>query len=222
MIVVNSPHNPSTSVLSVEDLDHLARLVHGTPIVLVSDEVYEHMVYDGRRRWSLAGHDELRLTPSVVIGSFGKTFHVTGWKVGAMPGPREITCRDPAGPPVHRVHGQQRGSARTGPGVPGRAGALPIATRILRSQARPPARGWSRRSSPTCLRGQLLPARDLRAGERRAGRRIRQRLIREAGGDDSAVRVLPGRNRPPGDRFCFAKREETLAEAARRLRNLRS
>lgn len=80
-IVVNSPHNPTGSVLAREDLDRLAELTRDTGILFISDEVYEHMVFDGRKHHSFIGHDELRAR-SVVISSFGKTYHNTGWKVG--------------------------------------------------------------------------------------------------------------------------------------------
>ena len=80
-IVVNSPHNPTGSVLASEDLDRLAELTRDTDILFISDEVYEHMVFDGRKHHSFIGHDELR-ERSVVISSFGKTYHNTGWKVG--------------------------------------------------------------------------------------------------------------------------------------------
>ncbi len=97
MILVNTPNNPGTSVLSADDCAQLAALTRGTGIVVVSDEVYEHMVYDGARHESLARHDELARR-SVVIGSFGKTFHATGWKVGYALAPRAISAE------IRRVH----------------------------------------------------------------------------------------------------------------------
>src|SRR5438552_17076100 len=97
IILINTPNNPGTSVLTAEDRNALATLVRGTPIIVVSDEVYEHMVFDGVRHESIAGHAELA-ERSVVIGSFGKTFHATGWKVGYALAPREITAE------IRRVH----------------------------------------------------------------------------------------------------------------------
>ncbi|MCI4186976.1 pyridoxal phosphate-dependent aminotransferase [Dickeya dianthicola] len=81
MIIINSPHNPSGQVLSADDLAQLARLTRHTDIVILSDEVYEHVVFDGQRHHSMATHSELAAR-SVVVSSFGKTFHVTGWRVG--------------------------------------------------------------------------------------------------------------------------------------------
>src|SRR5512137_1079880 len=89
MILVNSPHNPTGSVFTAGDLDALAGLVRGTGIVVLSDEVYEHIVFDGARHESLSRHPELAAR-SFVVGSFGKTFHVTGWKVGWVLAPGEL------------------------------------------------------------------------------------------------------------------------------------
>jgi len=80
-IIINSPHNPTGAVLSQNDLHHLAAIVRDTDIVLISDEVYEHIVFDGLRHFSLSSFPELAAR-SFVISSFGKTYHATGWKVG--------------------------------------------------------------------------------------------------------------------------------------------
>lgn len=81
MIIINTPHNPSAQVLSAADLDQLAALTRNTDIVVLSDEVYEHILFDGRKHCGMATHPELAQR-SVVVSSFGKTFHVTGWRVG--------------------------------------------------------------------------------------------------------------------------------------------
>ena len=80
-IVVNSPHNPSGQVWSKEDVAQLASLVSKSGIFVISDEVYEHILFDGKVHHSLGSHPELR-ERTFVCGSFGKTFHVTGWKIG--------------------------------------------------------------------------------------------------------------------------------------------
>ncbi len=80
-IMVNSPHNPSGYVWTVEDVNQLADLVEKTGIYVISDEVYEHITFDGRVHLSLGAHPVLR-EKTFVCGSFGKTFHVTGWKIG--------------------------------------------------------------------------------------------------------------------------------------------
>lgn len=81
MIIINTPHNPSSQVLSAGDLERLAAIVRNSDIVILSDEVYEHILFDGRKHHGMATHPELAQR-SVVISSFGKTFHVTGWRVG--------------------------------------------------------------------------------------------------------------------------------------------
>ncbi len=81
MIIINTPHNPSGQVLNAADLDQLAALTRNTDIVVLSDEVYEHIVFDGQTHCGMATHAELAQR-SVVVSSFGKTFHVTGWRVG--------------------------------------------------------------------------------------------------------------------------------------------
>ncbi len=80
-IIINSPHNPTGSVISSSDIDQLAELASSKDIVVISDEVYEHMVFDGRKHHTIAAHPGLR-DRSFVISSFGKTYHATGWKVG--------------------------------------------------------------------------------------------------------------------------------------------
>ena len=89
MIIINTPHNPSAQVLSPEDLNQLAALTRNTDIVVLSDEVYEHILFDGRAHCGMATHPELAQR-SVIVSSFGKTFHVTGWRVGYCLAPAEL------------------------------------------------------------------------------------------------------------------------------------
>lgn len=86
LIIFNSPHNPTGSVLSAQDIAHLINIVSDSKILLISDEVYEHMVFDGQPHESFSGYPELA-ERSFVISSFGKTYHVTGWKLGYVVGP---------------------------------------------------------------------------------------------------------------------------------------
>ncbi|MEN3292118.1 MAG: methionine transaminase [Burkholderiales bacterium] len=91
LIMINSPHNPTGSVLREADIRALADIVRGTDILILSDEVYEHMVYDGARHESICRHPELA-SRSFVVSSFGKTYHVTGWKVGYVAAPAALTA----------------------------------------------------------------------------------------------------------------------------------
>lgn len=91
MIIINTPHNPTGSVLREADLHALADIVRGTDILILSDEVYEHMVYDGARHESVCRHPDLARR-AFVVSSFGKTYHVTGWKVGYVAAPAALTA----------------------------------------------------------------------------------------------------------------------------------
>ena len=90
LLVVNFPHNPSGATLSRGDLDTLAGLLRDTPVFVLADEVYEHMLFDGRSHHSLLSHAELA-ERSFVVSSFGKTYHATGWKVGYCVAPSALT-----------------------------------------------------------------------------------------------------------------------------------
>ena len=220
IILINTPNNPGTSVLTAEDRDRLAALVRNTPIVVVSDEVYEHMVFDGAKHQSIAGHAELALR-SVVIGSFGKTFHATGWKVGYALAPREITDE------LRRVHqfivftvnSAVQHALATFLEKPERYESLPgffTAKRdLLRSIL-----GSTPLTMLPCAGSYFQLASYDRIGDEPA-RDFAERLIREIGvatiplsafyQDGTDHRVI---------RFCFAKREETLLAAGERLAKL--
>jgi methionine aminotransferase len=88
-IIINTPHNPSATVWSADDMQRLAELLRPTDILVIADEVYEHMVFDGAEHESAARHAELAAR-SFIISSFGKTYHVTGWKVGYVAAPAPL------------------------------------------------------------------------------------------------------------------------------------
>jgi len=90
-LILNSPHNPTGSILSEADLDALEQIVEGTRILIISDEVYEHIVFDGERHLSVSGRPALA-DRAFVISSFGKTYHVTGWKIGYCCAPASLTA----------------------------------------------------------------------------------------------------------------------------------
>ncbi len=91
LIILNSPHNPTGAVLGADDLAQLAALVRDTDILLLSDEVYEHIVFDGQVHQSLHRHPEL-YERSFVVSSFGKTYHTTGWKIGYCVAPPPLSA----------------------------------------------------------------------------------------------------------------------------------
>lgn len=97
MILINSPHNPSGAIISAEDLLQLEKLTTGTDIWVLSDEVYEHIVFDGEQHQSVLKSPELRKR-SLVTYSFGKTFHATGWRIGYLVAPAEAMAE------IRKVH----------------------------------------------------------------------------------------------------------------------
>lgn len=97
LIILNNPHNPTGALLSAADLQQLAELLRDTDVLLLGDEVYEHIVFDGQPHASLLSHPELAQR-SLVVSSFGKTYHTTGWKVGYCIAPAPLTAE------VRKVH----------------------------------------------------------------------------------------------------------------------
>lgn len=90
LIIINTPHNPACTAATAEDLDRLAEIIRGRNIFVLSDEVYEHVTYDGRKHVSVLAHPELR-ERSFAVFSFGKTLHATGLRVGYSVAPAELT-----------------------------------------------------------------------------------------------------------------------------------
>jgi methionine transaminase len=90
LMIINTPHNPATSILSNEDLTQLAEIASEANLLLLGDEVYEHIIFDGQKHHSLFTNPDLK-ERSFIVGSFGKTFHVTGWKVGYCLAPRDLS-----------------------------------------------------------------------------------------------------------------------------------
>jgi methionine aminotransferase len=131
-ILINSPHNPSATIWSDADMRRLDALLAPTDAFVISDEVYEHMVYAPNEHLSAARYPGLAAR-SFIVSSFGKTFHVTGWKVGTVCAPGDPDGGIPQGAPVQRVHREHPHAARPGR-LPGRSGTLPAAAGVLRRQ----------------------------------------------------------------------------------------
>jgi len=91
LLIVNSPHNPTGSVFAAQDLRALEQIVHAHGILILADEVYEHIVFDGEPHRSVASSAELAAR-AIVVSSFGKTFHSTGWKIGYCCAPAALTA----------------------------------------------------------------------------------------------------------------------------------
>lgn len=90
MIILNNPNNPAGKVLKENDMEELIKIVKGTSILILSDEVYENIVFDGRKHLSICRYPELK-ERSLLVASFGKLFHVTGWKIGYCAAPENLT-----------------------------------------------------------------------------------------------------------------------------------
>ena len=89
MIIINSPHNPTGAILTADDMQQLEKLTNKTDIIILSDEVYEHIIFDGHAHESMAKYPNLA-NRSFIISSFGKTLHTTGWKIGYCVAPKEL------------------------------------------------------------------------------------------------------------------------------------
>jgi methionine transaminase len=215
LIVVNSPHNPTGGAWSADDLDRLAGIVERHGLYVVSDEVYEHIVFDGRRHESLLRRPQL-YARSLVVSSFGKTCHTTGWKIGYCVAPPELTAE------LRRVHQYvtftansfvQYGLADFMAQAPDHAtslGAFYQAKRDLFCRLLKDSRFRIRPAAGTYF--QLL---DYGAISRERDVDLARRLTVEHG--VAAIPVSVFYAQPPEARvlrFCFAKDDATLAAAA--------
>jgi len=222
LIIVNTPNNPGTSVLSPADVALLESVTRDRDIVVVSDEVYEHMVYDGARHHSIAKSTELAAR-SVVIGSFGKTFHATGWKIGYALAQPDLTAE------IRRVH-QFMVFTVNAPvqhalaeflREPARYEALPAFFERKRELLRDVLATTPLELLP-CAGSYFQLARYAAVSDEPAAE-FAQRLVRQIG-----VATIPlsafyqdGRD-DRVIRFCFAKKDETLHAAGARLAGLRA
>jgi methionine transaminase len=219
-VVVNTPHNPSGTTWTEADLRSLAAVVEGTDAVVVSDEVYEHMVFDGLRHESCARHPDLAAR-SFVVSSFGKTYHVTGWKVGYVVGPRELMAE------FRKAHQFIVFTVNT-PVQLALAEYLRDRSLYLELGAFYQRKRDLFRAGLAASRFRLLPctgtyfqlaAYDAISDEPDLA--LAERLTREIG--VASIPVSAFYERPPGDpvlRFCFAKGDDTLARACERLARL--
>lgn len=220
LIILNSPHNPSGALISRAELDQLAALIRGRDIYLISDEVYEHLVFDGVQHASILAHDEL-YQRAFVVSSFGKTYHVTGWKTGYVVAPPALSAE------LRKVH--QYVSF---------CGVTPLQWALADYMAEHPEHV---EELPAFYQAKRDLFCDLLAGSRFAFTRaagtyfqlvdysairpelddlaMAEWLTREHG--VAAIPVSVFYQEPPKElrlvRFCFAKREETLRQAAEKL-----
>ncbi|MCP8463395.1 pyridoxal phosphate-dependent aminotransferase [Pseudomonas sp. ZM23] len=220
LIFLNSPHNPSGALIDRADLDRLAALIRDREIYLISDEVYEHLIYDGVQHASVLAHDEL-YPRAFVISSFGKTYHVTGWKTGYVVAPPTLSAE------MRKIHQYVNF-----------CGVTPLQWALADFMAAHPEH---LRELPGFYQAKRDLFCDLLEGSRFRFRRaagtyfqvvdysvirpdlddvaMSEWLTREHG--VAAIPVSVFYQQAPADmrlvRFCFAKKEETLRQAAERL-----
>jgi methionine aminotransferase len=221
LLILNSPHNPAGAILTADDVRELISLVSGTRICIVSDEVYEHIIFDGAQHESMARHPELAAR-SFIVGSFGKTYHTTGWKIGYAVAPAELTAE------FRKVHQFVTFSTNTPMQY---AVADFLATRRGLSDLAPffqAKRDLFLRLmqdslfTPLPCRGSYFQLMDYSAITDEADAAFALRLTREYGVASIPTSPFLSRSAAPRVvRFCFAKRNETLEGAAERLRRVR-
>lgn len=219
-LIINSPHNPSATIWTAEDMRTLEELLAPTDVLLISDEVYEHMVFDGAQHESAARFPGLAAR-AFIVSSFGKTFHVTGWKVGTVAAPAALTAE------FRKVHQFNVFTVNT-PMQHGLATYLQNAAPYLQLPAFYQAKRDLFRQGLEGSRLRLLPSTgsyfqcvDISAVSDLNESDFCQWLTREVGvaaiplsafyGDGFDQRVV---------RFCFAKQDDTLRQALQRLRKL--
>tara|TARA_R110000868_G_scaffold135932_3_gene348653 strand:+ start:1641 stop:2789 length:1149 start_codon:yes stop_codon:yes gene_type:complete len=220
LIILNSPHNPSGALISKAELDQLAELIRGRDIYLISDEVYEHLVFDGTKHVSVLAHEEL-YQRAFVVSSFGKSYHVTGWKTGYVVAPPALSAE------LRKVHQYVSFCAVT-----------PLQCALADYMAEHPEHVENLPGFYQAKRDLFC---DLLAGSRfsftRAAGTFFQLVDYSAIRPDlddlamaewltrahgvAAIPVSVFYQQPPKElrlvRFCFAKREETLRQAAEKL-----
>lgn len=220
LLVINSPHNPSGALITRADLDRLAALLRDTHALLLSDEVYEHLVYDGAQHASVLAHDEL-YPRALVVSSFGKTYHVTGWKTGYVAAPPTLTAE------LRKVHQfvsfcgvtpLQHALADFMAAHPEHLDELPHFYQAKRDL-------FCQLIGPSPLRHVPTPGTYFQLADYRAIRddlddvAMAEWLTREAG--VAAIPISVFYREPPKGlrlvRFCFAKQDQTLQQAAERL-----
>jgi methionine aminotransferase len=220
LLLLNSPHNPTGAVLDAGDLDRLAALLDGSRVLVLADEVYEHLVFDGRRHESVARVAALAAR-SAVISSFGKSFHTTGWKVGYVAAPAAITAE------IQRVHQFVTFAVNTPVQIAyaeflDRGVDFGEVTRFYqakRDRFLALLEGSPFRGRP--CRGTYFQILDYSALGLGRDVDAAMRLLKAHGvASIPTSAFLHASEAPPVLRFCFAKKDETLAQAAERLRRV--
>ena len=220
VIVLNSPHNPTGMILTADDMRELQRLLEQTDAFVISDEAYEHIVFDGARHESMSRYPAIA-ERAIVIGSFAKTFHTNGWKIGWTAAPKALSGE------VQSIHQWVTFAVN---------GAIQMAfAEMLRND--PECRGvgvfYQRkrdlflslikdsRFRPLPCRGTFFQMMDYSAISSDRDTEVAMWLLEEHGvASIPPSSFLYGVDAGPILRFCFGKQDETLERAAERLRKV--
>jgi methionine aminotransferase len=219
-IVLNSPHNPTGMILTSDDMRELSRLLDQTDAIVVSDEAYEHIIFDGARHESMSRYPAIA-ERAIVIGSFAKTFHTTGWKIGWAAAPKALSAE------VQSIHQWVTFAVN---------GAIQLAYAEFLTND-PECRGVSTfyqrkrdlflslikesRFRPLPCRGTFFQMVDYSAISSDRDTEVAMWLLKEHGvASIPPSSFLYGVDGGPILRLCFAKRDETLEHAAERLRKV--
>ncbi len=219
-IVLNSPHNPTGMILTSDDMRELSHLLDHTDAIVVSDEAYEHIIFDGARHESMSRYPAIA-ERAVVIGSFAKTFHTTGWKIGWAAAPKALSAE------VQSIHQWVTFAVN---------GAIQLAYAEFLAND-PECRGVSTfyqrkrdlflslikesRFRPLPCRGTFFQMVDYSAISSDPDTEVAMWLLKEHGvASIPPSSFLYGVDGGPILRLCFAKRDETLERAAERLRKV--
>jgi methionine transaminase len=219
-IIINSPHNPSGAVLSEEDLKGLSAIVQDTGIFIISDEVYEHLIFDDKKHLSVLKYPELAAR-SFVCFSFGKTYHCTGWKIGYCIAPKELmaefrkvhqfncfSCHSPVQFALSTFIKNRQAYLGLGKFMQAKRDFFARAMKATRFKPLPSYGSYFQIYSYEGIADENEKA-------------LALRLVKEHG--VAAIPVSAFYKTPVENkvlRFCFAKKEETLLQAANRLVNI--
>jgi methionine aminotransferase len=220
LLIINSPHNPTGAIFTPEDIEQLTGIVRGTRVLVLSDEVYEHIIFDGAQHESMARHAALA-DRSFIIGSFGKTYHVTGWKVGYAVAPAPLSAE------FRKVHQFVTFSTNTPVQL---ALADMLATQEGLRELAPFYQAKrdlflrlmeGSRFRPLPCHGSYFQLMDYSAISDEPDAEFAVRLTKEHGvASIPTSPFLMASNAPLVVRFCFAKKDSTLEAAAERLRRV--
>ncbi len=220
LLIINSPHNPTGTILQERDVLELKRVLEKTSALVISDEVYEHVVFDGAEHLSLA-RDTVLAERAIVVSSFGKTYHTTGWKVGYCLAPKEVSAE------IQRIHQFVTFSVNNAiqSAYADFVGRDPLATGVsaFYQQKRDLFLSLLQetRFRPLPCAGTYFQLLDYSSITNEPDTNVALQLLQEQGVASIPLSPFLYASAPdPVLRFCFAKRDDTLEQAAARLRRV--